>query len=140
MTLLVWQEDRHRLGVDAMDETHLAFADLVNRLGEATDPAAFQALFAELSAHTEAHFAEEDRLMAESGFPALVEHRGEHRRVLGQIAQIGERVARGRIAMGRAWVAELPSWFDLHAASMDSALAAHLKKASIGIAEKADVS
>nr|WP_244669204.1 hemerythrin domain-containing protein [Rhodobium orientis] len=135
--MLVWQEDRHRLGVDAMDETHLAFADLVNRLGTAADPAAFQALFAELCAHTEAHFAEEDRMMVESGFPALTEHRGEHRRVLGQLSQIGERVARGRISMGRAYVADLPSWFDLHAATMDSALAAHLKKTGIGLGQEA---
>ncbi|MEZ5840226.1 MAG: hemerythrin family protein [Hyphomicrobiales bacterium] len=127
MTLLVWNDDRHRLDVAAMDEMHREFADLVNRLDAAPDSAAFRALFAELGAHTVAHFAFEDELMVESGFPALGEHRSEHDRVLGQMRQIGNRVERGFLAFGREYVRELPRWFDLHAATMDSALAAHLK-------------
>ena len=43
------------------------------------------------------------RLMAESGFPATAEHRGEHVRVLSQMKQIDGRVQKGRIAMGRAY-------------------------------------
>jgi hemerythrin-like metal-binding protein len=111
-----------------MDATHAEFAALLNRLGETPDAAAFMAGFAALVAHTERHFAAEDLLMVESRFPALGEHRSEHLRVLGQLRQIDERVQRGRLQMGREYIRELPAWFDLHAATMDSALAAHLKK------------
>ena len=127
MTLLVWNDAHHALGVAAMDETHRGFADLVNRLGNAPGGGEFRTLFAELVAHTAAHFAFEDRLMVETGFPALGEHRSEHDRVLGQMRQIAARVERGLLVMGREYVRELPRWFDLHAATMDSALAAHLK-------------
>lgn len=128
MTLLLWQDDRHLLGVEEMDGTHKEFVDLVNRLGDMAEPDEFKLWFAELVAHTGAHFANEDRLMVESGFPALSEHRSEHNRILGQMTQINERVQRGIIVMGREYIKDLPQWFDLHAATMDSALAAHLKR------------
>jgi hemerythrin len=48
--------------------------------------------------------------------------------VLGELNRFAQKVTTGSILMGRAYVVEqLPSWFDLHAKTMDSALAAHLK-------------
>jgi hemerythrin-like metal-binding protein len=121
-------EPRFRLGLDDMDRTHLEFIELVNRLAQADD-AGFPALFDALIAHTEAHFEREDQWMTASGFPALQEHRGEHRRVLADLRTLGQRAAGGRLTLGRAYVREqLPPWFALHAATMDSALAARLKK------------
>jgi len=120
-------ESRYLLGVPEMDETHREFSDLVNRLGGA-DKETFTALFGELIEHTRAHFSAENEAMLESGFPAIREHMDEHQRVLGELDRIGKRVAAGSIAMGRAYVTQqLPEWFDLHAQTMDSALAAHIK-------------
>lgn len=121
-------EARYHLGVESMDHTHLEFIDLVNRLGDAAKPE-FICLFAELLAHTEAHFDAEYRQMQESAFPAIREHGDEHQRVLGELRRINDRVQSGSIQIGRAYVSEqLPTWFHLHAVTMDSALAAHLKK------------
>lgn len=120
-------ERRYLLGLPEMDDTHREFVDLVNRLGEA-DKASFIPLFDELAKHTEAHFSAEDKLMEDSAFPAIREHRDEHQRVLGELARFGQRVATGSVLMGRAYITQqLPKWFDLHAVTMDSALAAHLK-------------
>ena len=120
-------ERRYRLDQPEMDATHREFVDLVNRLGEA-DKAEFIPLFETLTSHTQAHFTAEDRMMEACGFPAIREHRDEHRRVLGELERVGQRVAAGSILMGRAYVTQqLPGWFDLHAVTMDSALAAHLK-------------
>ncbi len=120
-------EDRYLLGMDSMDETHREFVELVNRLAVA-DKAEFIPLFAELQAHTQAHFDQEDAWMMSCAFPALREHRDEHRRVLGELDRFGQRAAAGSIAMARAYVTQqLPHWFDLHAKTMDSALAHHMK-------------
>jgi hemerythrin len=127
MTLLVWQDEKHLLGFPDMDDTHKEFAELLNSLGEMTDSDKFKAGFAQLVLHTKNHFDKEDRLMVESSFPAIGEHRSDHDRVLGQLTQINERVQRGIIALGREYIKALPNWFDVHAATMDSALAAHLK-------------
>ena len=121
-------EARYLLGVSSMDETHREFVDLVNRLGEA-DKQQFISLFDELLRHTQAHFDAENLLMDESGFPAAREHKDEHQRVLGDIHRFATRVAVGAVPLARAYLnQQLPDWFNLHAITMDSALAAHLKQ------------
>lgn len=120
-------EQRLLLGMAQMDATHREFVELVNRMDE-SDKTAFMSLFESLIEHTRQHFDAEQKWMEDSRFPAIGEHRDEHNRVLGEMIRFGERVARGSTAMGRAYVRDrLPQWFELHAQTMDSALAAHLK-------------
>ena len=127
MALMQWQDALYRLGVEEMDHTHREFVDLANRLHGAPDED-FAALFDELIAHSEAHFANENRLMEESGFPPIGIHRGEHERVLGVLRLIRERLGAGELALARDFVTrEIPEWFSQHAASMDTALALHLQ-------------
>ena len=121
-------EPRYRLGVPEMDETHREFAEIVNQLTKADKPG-FIELFPVLVAHTQAHFDSENALMKASGFPAVREHLDEHRRVLGELRRMVVKVENGSVALARAYVREqLPAWFSLHAATMDSALAGHLKQ------------
>jgi hemerythrin-like metal-binding protein len=120
-------DNAYQLGHAQMDQTHREFVDLVNRL-EDCDQATFIVGFQTLLMHTAAHFAAEQLLMEQSGFPATAEHTGEHQRVLGQLQQMLRRIERGSTVMARAFVREqLPGWFKLHAITMDSALAAHLR-------------
>jgi hemerythrin-like metal-binding protein len=124
-------EQRYLLGITSMDDTHREFVDLVNRLGVAPK-AEFMPLFEELFTHTQTHFDQEKHLMETSGFPAIREHTDEHQRILGELNRFSQRVATGSIMMGKAYVTQqLPQWFDLHAKTMDSALAAHLKSEEI---------
>jgi hemerythrin-like metal-binding protein len=126
--LLINPDDpRYCLGVDSMDSTHQEFMALVNQLGSA-DSENFIQLFSQLLKHTEKHFSDENALMESSGFFATKEHQGEHSRVLGDLHKLGEKVAAGNISMAQAYVRKhIPEWFQLHAATMDSALAGHLK-------------
>lgn len=49
-------------------------------------------------------------------------------RVLWDLSAIAQRRTRGKLVLGRIYVREhLPGWSALHAATMDSALTAHLK-------------
>jgi hemerythrin len=64
-----------------------------------------------------------------SRFPALNEHEAEHHRIYGDLVQMQRAVERGRLTLPRAFVRDaLEEWFRLHVASMDAALAAHLKR------------
>jgi hemerythrin-like metal-binding protein len=124
-------EQRYLLGIDKMDETHKAFAVLVNRLGMA-DKEEFITHFPELVSHTKEHFEQEKQWMEASGFSATHEHLDDHQRILGELDRFAQRVSAGSIAMGRAYVTQqLPQWFDIHAKTMDSALASHLKTCSL---------
>lgn len=121
-----WDE-RYTLGVAEMDATHRDFVELADALLVAGDDE-FPALFAELHEHTRRHFDNEGKLMKSCRFPAIGEHHSEHLRVLGELAHFSRGVAAGRLGMARNYVKGLPEWFATHLATMDSALAACLKR------------
>lgn len=127
MTETVWDEDKFALGVADMDATHREFVDQVEALERASD-AEFPALFAALVEHTRRHFEHEESLMRACRFPAQAEHTDEHRRILAEMDYLARRVADGRLAMARAYSEGVPIWFANHLATMDSALAACLKR------------
>jgi hemerythrin len=125
---LKWDEARHPLQEAEMDAAHREFAELVNTLAACPD-AEFPERFKALMNHTRAHFAAEDELMLKSGFGAFGEHSGEHQRVIGELMQFGRGLGRGRVFLARSYIQSgLPEWFELHLATMDAALAAHLAK------------
>lgn len=117
----------HVLGVAEMDATHRDFVELADALLVAGDDE-FPALFAELHDQTRRHFDNEGKLMKSCRFPAIGEHHSEHLRVLGELAHFSRGVAAGRLGMARNYVKGLPEWFATHLATMDSALAACLKR------------
>lgn len=114
------------VGNALIDRDHQQFIDLVNRIAGATS-AEFASLFDELYAHTQEHFDRENELMTQYGFPAEVIHRNEHQRVLNEFKQFQRQTAKGSLSMARAFVIEqVPEWFNLHIATMDSALASFI--------------
>lgn len=133
MSIIDWDDKTFLLDLDIMDGTHREFVDLVNRLSDSDDNE-FAALFDELISHTKSHFRQEEQLMSESCFPAYAEHRDEHQRILGEFRQFKKRVDHGLVFFGRNYIDErMPEWFSLHAATMDSALAAHIKSGVLDI-------
>lgn len=111
-----------------IDTAHAEFVRLLNQM-QTSDNVEFARLFSELLQHTEQHFNEENSLMDQSNFPALTEHKAEHRRVLGELTQFKKRLDKGLVSFARAYISEnLPAWFTLHLSTMDSALLAHLSR------------
>lgn len=124
---MAWDESRYALGVPEMDDTHREFVELSYALLVASDED-FPALFVKLNEHTRQHFEHEGKLMKACRFPAIGEHNSEHLHVLGELAHFARGVAAGRLGLAREYVRNLPTWFDSHLATMDSALAGCLKK------------
>lgn len=137
MVAIDWQKKQHLVGVREMDETHAEFAALVNALAATEDDADIRFLLRQLIEHTEQHFAREEELMLRCGFPATAEHMSDHARVLGDLGRFEKMAARGMTSMAKAFVVEfLPSWFDVHLRTMDSALASCLRTRSGGARKK----
>lgn len=129
--MLKWVDECHCLGLEEMDGNHREFAALVESMNHAGDDE-FILLFQKLLHHTRLHFAEEGRLMRLCKFPAIAEHEGEHARVLGDLIQFNRNVQRGRMPLARTYVRTgLEEWFELHLATMDRALATHLKRTGV---------
>ncbi len=134
--MLTFDDSRHLLGVQEMDATHREFVQLADNAAKADDTH-FAECYARLFSHTQAHFLAEDAHMRASRFPAIGEHVNEHQRVLGELNAFGRGVRAGRFTLARAYLRDsLPGWFDLHLATMDSALAAHLKRAQASTANR----
>ena len=111
-------EATYAMGDASIDHTHREFLELCVAAAQAQG-AAFAERFAALFAHTQAHFADEEARMQASAYQSL----------LGDMERFCQRAGAGRSAMARAWLNDsLPQWFDLHARTMDSALAVHLRQ------------
>ena len=124
---LTWNKELF-VEIDFMDETHEAFIDLINTMITTSDKQQFINQYEQLIDHTKQHFQREEEKMLETGFPATGEHQADHRRVLNELAGFQRSLQRGRIQLVRTFVKErLPEWFTLHLATMDAALAAHIK-------------
>jgi hemerythrin-like metal-binding protein len=112
------------------DASHEALAEVIAGLIAASN-AAFPVRFQTLLTLFKMHVAEEGGLMRSSRYPGIAEHEGDHHRILGELVQLNLSIRRGRIALARAYVKDgLAPWFDLHLATMDAALAAHLRRAA----------
>lgn len=128
MTALAWSEAL-ALKQPRMDETHREFIDLLQGLSAALQTGVddLDPLLAGLIAHTEAHFAQEERWMAAVGFAPENCHAMQHAQVLRALRQVRELRAeadhRATVAM---LVDELARWFVAHAQMMDAALAEHM--------------
>ena len=125
MTALTWSEAL-ALKQPRMDQTHREFIELLQELSAALaagrddlDP-----LLGDLQTHTEAHFAQEERWMADIGFAPQNCHSLQHAQVLQVLREVRRVVGEdGNIGLVRTLVDELARWFVGHAQMMDSALA-----------------
>ena len=123
MTTLQWSES---MGVDMaqMDATHQESVQLLQAV-QGADDARLMAAWEQLLAHTEAHFAAEDRWMQATQFAAGNCHSLQHQAVLNIMREGG---AQGDLRVLRTMAEELTVWFPQHTDSMDAALAAHLRR------------
>lgn len=126
MTTLQWSEDLE-LGLDYMDETHREFVDLLAQAGQAPD-ADLLPVWQSVIAHTEDHFAREDKWMRDAAFPPGGCHTTEHDSILAVMREGARRGEAGNLDMVRQLARELGIWFAGHAQSMDTALALFLKE------------
>lgn len=118
-------------GVPAMDRAHEELEGELRRLADATDDA-FPGSLSRLIAIVERDFGDEERWMEEIDFPALCSHREQHARVLSGLHHAASRVMAGDIACGRDAVGLLTTWFPMHVATMDMALAVALDVGASG--------
>ncbi|MBU1424241.1 MAG: hemerythrin family protein [Gammaproteobacteria bacterium] len=117
--------DYPQVALDFMNRDHAEFITLRENLlatisAQAPEPDV-DTLLNELLAHTHHHFAEEERLMQETGFPPYAMHKSEHERVLADMSARSEHWKQGRNTVAlREWLdRDIGDWFVNHVNSMD---------------------
>ena len=113
-----------------IDALHAEGEQTLACLEQANGRAATAAALSSLIAHIERHFGAEERWMSESGFGARQCHAREHAQVIEVVRDVMRRFEAGDDGIVVRLAAELPRWFELHASSMDAALAAQLRQFS----------
>ncbi len=118
---------RFAVGVPTIDALHeeceVALAHLATAITRGEDVGA---ALAALHEHLERHFQHEESLMSDSAFPPSGCHLREHASVLEVVAEVRKRYALGERDPAERLPEAVFEWFELHAASMDAALAAWL--------------
>lgn len=106
MTLLTWSH-ACTVGVRAMDDQHGILMDTMNELRMAVlsgrGREQMSELLDRLIEFTRMHYWSEERLLEESGYPGLAEHRAAHHILLAQMLETAHRLQYGEgLEMGTA--------------------------------------
>jgi hemerythrin len=124
MFSLQWSEE-FAVGVESIDREHRALFDLFNDLHRGILRGETQSLTAEklvrLVQYTREHFADEERLMAESGYPKLEEHRASHRSLTVQVEAMMADLERSQAVMNLPALKFLNEWVTQHILKEDRA-------------------
>jgi hemerythrin len=123
-TRFQWQ-DRYKLGFDPMDQIHLEFVQVVDRLIQSDDISEIRACLESIECHALEHFNTENQWMLESDFPAAQCHMEEHESVLASIREVS---ANFDPQLAKDLGMALMEWFPGHADYLDSALATWMVK------------
>jgi hemerythrin len=114
-------------GNGRMDDTHREFVDQINAL--LAMPMRDQLpTYRAFLAHTEAHFAQEERWMLATGFSADNCHASHHATILDTMRAVEAHYLQGDNAIINRLAEALAEWFPQHTAGMDMGLALHLKE------------
>jgi hemerythrin-like metal-binding protein len=134
MALITWNEE-YITGITSIDDQHRQLVDMVNKFEEASRRGQGSRVMSEilndLVGYTQEHFAHEEAMMAESGFPATSQHIAQHRQLLQKV----ERFQYEFENEGRRVTTEvrdlLRYWISSHILQDDMIFAEHVKKALV---------
>lgn len=117
-----------QVAVESMNATHAEelnlIAGLLRSLEQDDVPGVMQAATA-FAVHVEEHFAREERLMEQYGFPPYPIHKHEHEQMRPLVAQACANVdtPQGREELRRFIEQQFLPWLENHVATMDTATA-----------------
>lgn len=131
MSLITWS-DALSVGNAEIDAQHQKLVQLINGLhshmiaGDAHE--VMGKVLDRMIEYTAFHFGTEEKLMAQSGYPASAVHIAEHRKLVAKALDLQARFKSGKTALTMETMAFLRDWLQHHIAESDHALGAYLAK------------
>jgi hemerythrin len=134
MALFVWNDD-YSLRIGAIDEQHKRLVGLLNALHEGMVAGhgneKIGPLLDGLIDYTARHFAYEEQLFAEHGYPEAAAHTAEHRRLVDQVLEFKSRYEAGSAQLTMQLMKFLKDWLIKHILGSDKAYGAHLAERGV---------
>jgi hemerythrin-like metal-binding protein len=123
--MLPWS-DLYCVGVEEIDQQHRVLVGLLNRLGalggKGADPGPVGEILANLVAYVHEHFANEERLMREHGYPDAEAHIAAHARLAERVETMVARHHQGMTPALDELTRFLRQWLISHILQTDKAL------------------
>ncbi len=129
MAILEWSDDLS-VGIGAMDLQHKRLVTLLNSLHDAMKEgkAVVDSVLSQLVDYTKKHFAEEEKLMAANGFPALESHKKEHASLTAQLMDFQQQFSEGKVSLTQDLLQFLTQWLGGHIRGMDKSYGVYLNQ------------
>lgn len=128
---LVWNKNQHGVGIALIDEQHRQIIEMVNQIANSVAAEAkndaLKEMLEDMLLFVCDHFAVEERLMAEHGYPDMESHIQEHLRMYQQLNNLVKTVLRTTGRDKAALVsAYLSDWAERHILQADKELGGFL--------------
>jgi hemerythrin len=134
MALIDWSNDLS-VNIQEIDKQHKVLIDLANKLHEAMrvgqGKAALEQILAELIVYTKTHFAYEESLFAQYGYPASALHKKEHDDLTAQVVETQQQYHSGKMVLSAEVLQFLKQWLTKHIQMTDKAYTAHFKSKGV---------
>jgi hemerythrin len=122
--------DRFALGIDLMDQQHQVLFRLIDQLAKAIQDGnpdqELKLIFGRLSEYTLTHFAAEEALMAQHGYPADQDHIENHRSLVHALSDLVIKAQEGEPLVPLKAMNFLRQWLYEHIDGTDRQFAAFL--------------
>ena len=135
MPLMTWT-DKLSVGVGVLDDDHKRLVGMVNELYDAMQTGQGRTtlgrILGDLIKYTQVHFSREEKLFAETGYPAATAHKQQHDALTSQVLEVQRKYMAGSTAMLSIDVLQfLKGWLINHIQGTDQKYRSHLNAKGI---------
>jgi len=136
MQFFPWKE-QYSLNISEIDEQHRMLVGMIDKLhtamAEGRSKGVFDDIITELYNYTKFHFITEERLMDEHDYPALEQHRLEHKKLIGKVLSMTERKKQNTLGLSSDLSIMLQQWLNSHILETDKRFSEYLATRGITI-------
>ena len=129
MSSFAWSE-KYSVSIREMDDQHKKLIGLVSELHtamrEGKGKVALDKILKDLIQYTRTHFAAEERLMKDNGYPEYEAHKAKHHSMTQKVADIYRAYQDGKVSITLEVMSFLESWLDKHIMGTDKQYGAFL--------------
>ena len=130
MPIMSWTET-YSTGIKEIDQQHKKLIDLINALhdamakGQAKD--VLGKILGELITYCASHFAMEEKLFDQYGYPDAADHKDKHQKMTSKVLALQMQYDQGKAMMTLEVMEFLQQWLDKHILGTDMKYAPFLK-------------
>jgi CRP/FNR family transcriptional regulator len=129
--LLAW-DPIYSIGIDAIDRQHQRLFEISNRFYDAwrtrAGHDALRRVFDELLEYTGYHFAEEERLMREIGYPGFAGHHRAHEELVELVGKYRSQLEAGVPGIETQALEFIKTWLNIHVLEDDRSIGDYLRR------------